>query len=156
MRITYSALMVFLATIAAPSVGLAQVLTPFSLWERDPLHQNRLRLDHVVPVATVNLVGDVVALDEPLVVQDPAGEPFVLGAASLDLRDPSHARIVFTLTNASSEAIPWNTVHFIVEEGYSGSRGRSAQRSPRHFSFVRSVGVAWAGHQRQPGKREPQ
>ena len=108
MRIAYSTVMTLLLGSAVPASGLAQVLTPFS--DQHPAH----RLDRLVPVATVNLVGDVVALDDPLVVDDPTGEPFVLGAASLDLRDPSHAQIVFSMTNASSEPIPWNTVELTV------------------------------------------
>ena len=108
MRIAYSTVMTLLLGSAVPAIGLAQVLTPFS--DQHPAH----RLDRLVPVATVNLVGDVVALDDPLVVDDPTGEPFVLGAASLDLRDPSHAQIVFSMTNASSEPIPWNTVELTV------------------------------------------
>jgi hypothetical protein len=67
-----------------------------------------------VPVATVNLVGDMVALADPLVVEDPGGEPFVLGTATLDLRDPAHAKIVFTMTNASDRPVPWNTVEVSV------------------------------------------
>jgi hypothetical protein len=104
MRVTYSALIALLVASAVPSVGWAQVLTPFAGARNDQ------RLDHVVPVATVNLVGDMVALADARIVQDPSGEPFVLGAATLDLRDPSHAKIVFTMTNTSETPIPWNTV----------------------------------------------
>jgi hypothetical protein len=110
MRITYSALITLMLASAVPSVGLAQVLSPFL---GKTLREER-RLDHVVPVATVNLVGDMVALADPRVVDDPSGEPFVLGAASLDLRDPSHAKITFTMTNISSEPMPWDTVRFDV------------------------------------------
>jgi len=115
MRIASSAFALFVVTIAVPSVGVAQVLTPFSPMEFSPVQRDTQSLDRVVPVATVNLVGDVVRLADPLDVQDPSGEPFVLGAASLDLRDRSHVTIAFTLTNGSSQPILWNTVEFRVE-----------------------------------------
>jgi len=66
------------------------------------------------PVATLNLVGDMVALADARIVQDPSGEPFVLGAATLDLRDPARAKIVFTMRNASDMPMPWNTVELSV------------------------------------------
>lgn len=109
MRIPLSAFAVFVVTAAIPSTGIAQVLAPFRPAPREH------RLEHVVPVATVNLVGDVVELADPVIVQVPSAEPFVLGAASLDLRDPAHGTIRFTMTNASRRPIPWNTVEFSVE-----------------------------------------
>lgn len=108
--IASSAFGVLVLSLSAPSISVAQVLSPFALKAREPQ-----TLVHAVPVATLNLVGDTIALDDPRVVRNPAGEPFVLGAASLDLRDPSRTTITFRITNATREPIPWNTVEFSVE-----------------------------------------
>jgi hypothetical protein len=116
MRIAYPALMALLVASAVPSVGSAQVRTPF----RSPTPDQRF--DHVVPVATVSLVGDIVALAGARTVQDPSGEPFVLGAATLDLRDPAHAKVVFTMTNVTEMPILLNEVEIM--------RGRWFLRSP--------------------------
>ena len=86
MRIAHSALMALLVMGAAPSVGVAQVLTLDQLgyhWS----------LDHAVPVATVSLAGDIVALDGARTVQDSYGEPFVLGAATLDVTSDRQDRL---------------------------------------------------------------
>jgi hypothetical protein len=117
MRVAYSALMILVMASAVPSVGEAQVLNPFG----DPGKHDRARLDHVVPVATVSRVGDIVALADARVVQDPSGEPFVLGAATLDVRDPSHARIVFTVANATGRPLPLNDLD-VIERTMVSSR----------------------------------
>lgn len=110
MRFASSFVTAVIWAIAVPSVGGAQELAPFS-----GVRLEHRGLAHAVPVATVNLVGDAVALANPRTVENSlAGEPFVLGAASLDLRDPSDARIWFTIQNASAEPVPWNTVLFRV------------------------------------------
>ncbi|MFN8067117.1 MAG: hypothetical protein U0P82_20165 [Vicinamibacterales bacterium] len=110
MRFASSFVTAVVVAIAVSSVGSAQELTPFSGARLEPRG-----LAHAVPVATVNLVGDAVALANPRTVENPlVGEPFVLGAASLDLHDPSDARIRFTIRNASGEPIPWDTILFRV------------------------------------------
>src|SRR6187200_2338776 len=96
MRIVHSAFAILMAVTAVPAIGSAQVRAlevykPFSL-------------DHAVPVATVSLVGDIVALDGARIVQDAYGEPFVLGAAKLDRR-VSQTKVVFSITNASEKPI---------------------------------------------------
>jgi hypothetical protein len=60
LRIVHTALMSLLLGSAVPSVGFAQVLTPF---ESNPRPAYDERLTHLVPVATVSRVGDIVALD---------------------------------------------------------------------------------------------
>ncbi len=103
MRIAYPALMSLVTVSVVTSVGSAQVLTPLSGGQH-------FGLDHAVPVATVSRVGDIVAPGGARIVQDQRGEPFVLGAATLDLRDPSNAKIVFTMTNPADTAIALNDV----------------------------------------------
>jgi hypothetical protein len=98
MRIAEATLMSLAVAVAVPSGAGAQVLTPF-LGNPWPLYDERL--DHPVPVATVSRVDDLVSLSHPRTVQDGLGEPFVLGDASLDLRDPAHAKVVFTMANAT-------------------------------------------------------
>ena len=98
MRIVHSAFVTLLAVSAVPSSGLAQVL---SLDHGG----HRYSFDHAVPVATVSLVGDIVALDDARVVKDSYGEPFVLGAATLDVSVPHLAKIVFKMTNATETPI---------------------------------------------------
>jgi hypothetical protein len=82
-----------------------------------------LRLDHVVPVATVSRLGQPIALADAHPVQDASGEPFVLGAASLDLSDPSHAMVVFTLTNATETPIPRKSVYVWEYSVWRDNRG---------------------------------
>jgi hypothetical protein len=98
MRISYSAFVIVLGVTAAAPSAAAQVLT---LFDYGYAHN----LDHPVPVATVSLVGDIVELDGSRVVQDSYGEPFVLGAATLDLRVPSQPKVVFTITNRTEKPI---------------------------------------------------
>jgi hypothetical protein len=94
---------ILLAGSAVPSVGSAQVLT------LQPLRYAS-SLDHAVPVATVSLVGDIVALGGARIVEDSYGEPFVLGGATLDVSVPSRAKVVFTMTNATETPIPLRDV----------------------------------------------
>lgn len=97
MRIAYSAFVTLLAVTAVPAIGSAQVR---ALEVYKP-HS----LDHAVPVATVSLVGDIVALEGARIVRDSYGEPFVLGAAKLDQRVPSQTKVVFSITNATGKPI---------------------------------------------------
>jgi hypothetical protein len=107
MRSVYSAFVVLLALCAAPAMGAAQVLLPF---EGKPWPTYNERLDRAVPVATVSHVGDMFAFAGARVVDDGHGEPFVLGAASLDLRDPAHAKVVLTMTNVTGVPILFTDV----------------------------------------------
>lgn len=107
MRIAYAALATLLTVTAFPSTGSCQVLTLHDYG--NPLRHAH-NLDRAVPVATVSLVDDIVALDGARVVQDPYGQPFVLGAATLDRHDPSRLKIVFTMTNRTDTVIPLKDV----------------------------------------------
>jgi hypothetical protein len=107
MRVVYSAFVTLLAVCAAPSTGVAQVLLPF---EGKPWPGYNERLDRAVPVATVSRVGDIFALADARIVEDGHGEPFVLGSATLDLRDPAHAKVVFTMTNVTGTPILFTDV----------------------------------------------
>ncbi len=107
MRITYSALLTLLLANAVPSLVAAQDLSPN--WPMPPYDQH---LDHVVPIATVARVGGRLALANPRTVQDAQAEPFVLGAATLDLTNPSRATVTLTVTNTTDRAIPWNDLMF--------------------------------------------
>jgi hypothetical protein len=117
MRIAYSALLTLLVASAVPSVGVAQVFLPESRLRHD------LRLDHVVPVATVSRLGQPIALADAHPVQDASGEPYVLGAATLDLSDPSHATVVFTLTNATETPIPRRSMYVWAHSVWRDRRG---------------------------------
>jgi hypothetical protein len=94
---------VLLAITAVPSFGLAQVV---SLQPYGPY----FTIDHPIPVATVSLVRDIVALEGARVIDDGHGEPFVLGNATLNLRVPSSPTIVLTMTNATGAPIPLKDV----------------------------------------------
>lgn len=109
MRISPSALATVVLTVAFPAIGPAQVLTPFA-----PNQREHPSLSHVVPVATVNLKGDAVTLEQPRDIQGEIGDSFVLGSAVLDLRNPSEPWIDFALTNSSRAPIPWNAIEFSV------------------------------------------
>jgi hypothetical protein len=107
MRIVHTALMSLLLSSASPSISVAQVLFPF---EGKPWPRYDERLDRPVPVATVSRVGDFFALADARIVEDGHGEPFVLGAATLDLRDPAHAKVVFTMTNTTGTPVLFKDV----------------------------------------------
>jgi hypothetical protein len=122
MSIASQAVMSWLLLCAVPSVGLTQVLTPFG-----DVARFDTRLDHVVPVAAAAYLDGPIALTDARPVADPPDEPFVLGSATLDLRDPSHAKVVFTMKNATERPIPWNTVELQeVRGGFSEDYGRFA------------------------------
>lgn len=102
MRIVYSVLAAFLAVSALPSVCFAQVVIPY------PETANHgATLEGIVPVATVTVPAEAIALDRPQ-----QGHDFVLGGASLDLKDRAHPMIVFTISNATQTAIPLSKVGF--------------------------------------------
>jgi hypothetical protein len=107
MRIVHTAFLSLVLAGAVPSAGSAQVLTPFAEFP-GLIHDQHL--DHPVPVATVSRVGDIVTLSGARIVDDGHGEPFVLGAASLDLHDPVHAKVRFTIANATDAPIPLDDV----------------------------------------------
>jgi hypothetical protein len=88
---------------ALPSVSFAQAVTPY---EREAANE-AAPVEATVPVATVTLPADAIALDHPQ-----QGSGFVVGAANLDFKDRSHPMIVFTISNAAQMAIPLNTVGF--------------------------------------------
>lgn len=125
MRISTSALATLVLTVAFPSIGLAQVLTPFLPHQREHPSLNR-----VVPVATVNLKGDVVSLERPIDLQDALGDSFVLGSAVLDLGTPSEPSINFTLTNSSRAPIPWSAIEFSVWRAAPVPLEQQAQGAP--------------------------
>jgi hypothetical protein len=111
MRIVRAAVMSLMWIGVVPRVSVAQVTSPF---DSSPGPTSDERLDRVVPVATVSRVGDIAALDRARTVQDGRGEPFVLGAAALDLHDPVHAKVVFTMANATNAPILLDDV--VIEE----------------------------------------
>lgn len=92
MRMAYSLLLTPLAVTAAPSVGYAQVLVPCQ--PRDEA------IKEAVPVATVTRLGDAITL-----ANAQQEDTFVLGAATLDMKDPKCTRIAFTMTNATDTPI---------------------------------------------------
>ena len=100
MRVAYPALMSVLLASAAPTHALAQVISLPAYAYPHPRP-----FDRAVPVATVSLVGDVVTLEGARIVQDAYGDPFVLGAATLNLSSPSQPKIIFTMTNRTEVAI---------------------------------------------------
>jgi hypothetical protein len=102
MRIAYSAFVALMLVSAVPSVSFAQIVIPYS----DADVRNVDRLDHPVPVATVvPATESVIALDHPK-----TGDGFVLGAAKLDLKDPDHPMVVFSMTNAAQTPMMLSTV----------------------------------------------
>jgi hypothetical protein len=103
MRIAYPTFAALMLAGAVPSVTFAQIVVPYGKAD----HVDRL--DHVLPVAVVTRSGDAIALTDPK-----PGAGFVLGAATLDITDPEHPRIVFTVGNATQTAIPLSRVHVHV------------------------------------------
>ena len=110
MRITRSAVGMLLTMSALAVSDQTQVVTPFEM----PAGYKQ-RLDHAVPVATVTRMGQPIALAGAKAVTT-AMEPFMLGPATLDLRVPSHATLVFTMTNATDTPI---LRHNVLIEEYS-------------------------------------
>jgi hypothetical protein len=148
MRIAYSAVVALLVIGAVPPVGVAQVLTLDQ-------HGYRWSLDHAVPVATVSLVGDIVALGGARVVQDTYGEPFVLGAATLDVTVPGRAKVVFTMTNATEMPIRLKDVlvyeRTMVSSTYLRGVTVGAPYMPLSVSGVIAGNPPKAGEELQPG-----
>jgi hypothetical protein len=102
MRTAYSAFVVLLVVGAFPSVSFAQGAIPYT----------REGTSHVdpaegsVPVATVTLPAEAIALDHPQM-----GHGFVVGAATLDLKDRQPV-VVFKISNVAETAIPLSEVGF--------------------------------------------
>jgi hypothetical protein len=139
MRIAHTTAIALLLAGAISSASSAQVLTPFQTPKADQ------RLDQAVPVASVSLIGEPIALADARPVQDPTGEPFVLGSAMLDMRDPAHAKFVFAMTNASDVPIPWEKIELDYVR---------AQWNPDNDRFFFGTGIyGAAGHHGtwQPG-----
>ena len=99
MRCVHTAVLTLLAASAVPSVAFAQIVIPYRNFHSAD------RLDHALPVATVTRTGDPIALVSPQ-----AGDGFVLGAATLDLKDPDHPMIVFAISNGREMPIPLSRV----------------------------------------------
>jgi hypothetical protein len=113
MRTTHSVFATILLLSAVTSVSFAQIVVPYG---RDGNHVGRL--DHVVPVATVTPPGDAITLADPK-----PGVDLVLGAAKLDIRDPDHPMIVFTVSNGTERPIPPSSVDVHVASVYAGRDG---------------------------------
>jgi hypothetical protein len=100
MRIAYAALMSLLLA-AVPSVGFAQVVIPCS-----PQAASRDgAIKDVVPAATVTRLGDAIGLADAR-----QADTFVLGAATLDMKDPACTKVAFTMTNATDAPISLTNV----------------------------------------------
>ncbi|HEY3886408.1 MAG TPA: hypothetical protein VGL62_14440 [Vicinamibacterales bacterium] len=102
MRIACSAVFSVLAIGAAPSVGYAQIIIPYSPRQAESVD----RVDQPVPVATVTPAGDPIALAHPR-----RGNGFVLGAATLDLKDPDRPMIAFSIGNPTDSPVLLSTVY---------------------------------------------
>lgn len=131
------ALSVLAVLLLSPSFAVAQIVisTP-------PL--NALdRLDHVVPVATVTRSGDPIVL-----ANAQPGDGFVLGAAQLDLTDPTFPKIAFTITNstAAPQSLDNVSIDNVRVTSVSGSGFRFLCRT-----VVFSVGRSANGATWQPG-----
>ena len=97
-----TAVLTLLVTSAVPSVGFAQLVIPYT-----QSYDNLVdRLDHVLPVATVTRPVDGIALADPH-----PGDGFVLGGATLDLKNPDRPVVAFTMTNATEMPILLSTVY---------------------------------------------
>ncbi len=145
MRRLHTVLMGLLLGGAIPSVGFAQVLLPF---EGKPWPRYNERLDHAVPVVTVSRVGDFFALAHARTVEDEYGEPFVLGAATLDLRDPAHAKVIFTVTNVMETPVLFTDV--MIHEVML-----CALRGPAHPFAFPQVGARPADGLHDPREFQP-
>lgn len=150
MRIASPALLTLLLAGAAATTPSAQTFSlPAYAYGRAQ------HLAQTVPVATVSLVGDVVRLGGARVVQDTYGEPFVLGAATLDLRIPSQPKIVFTMTNDSDAPISLNDV-LIYERTLVSAEYLRGVTVGAPFMPMSAAGWGpgdWQGEQLQPGSR---
>jgi hypothetical protein len=146
MRIPLSVFVTLLAVSAVPSIAVAQVvsLRPAGVFRS---------FDHAVPVATVSLVGDIVALDSGRIVQDSYGEPFVLGAATLDVSVPYLAKVVFKMTNVTEKPIPLKDVHVFQRTMVSSKHYRGVTGAPYVPLGANGMvaGYPGAGEELQPG-----
>lgn len=99
MRIALSAFATL--ALAIPSVCFGQIVIPYpgSFYRVD-------RPDHPIPIATVTPAGDVIGLDGAHQYGT-----FVIGAATLDLKDPNHPMIAFTLMNPTALPILLSSVY---------------------------------------------
>lgn len=112
MRTTYTVLATMLLLSAFPSVSVAQIVVPYRAGN------HVARLNHGVPVATVTPPDDGIALADPK-----PGIDHVLGAATLDIRDPDHPMIVFTVSNRTEAPIPPGSVDVHVASVYTNRHG---------------------------------
>lgn len=103
MRTTYSVFAAMLLLSATPSISFAQIVVAYG-------NANHVApLKHLVPVATVTAPDEAIALADPK-----RGVDFVLGSAQLDIKDPNHPMIVFTVTNRTDRPIPPTSVNIQV------------------------------------------
>lgn len=107
MRSSQAVVLTLLVASLVPSVGFAQTEIVIPGTQQGWRHVDRL--DHALPVATVARAGDAIALPDRIL-----GDGFVLGAAKLDIRDPNHPMIVFTIGNGSETPIPLSSVNVHV------------------------------------------
>jgi hypothetical protein len=75
-------------------------------------------LDHAIPVATVTRAGDKMALTDAQ-----SADGFMLGGASLNLTDPDHPEVTFSITNSTQMPIQLSTVHLQEVKVYSRADG---------------------------------
>lgn len=143
MRRACSGIVTLLAMCAVPPIdGAQQAVTVF-----DNTPHDRQRLEHPVPVATVSRVGDIVALGDARIVPNPPGEPFVVGAATLNVSDPSHPRIGFTMTNTTPQPVDLSAV--FVE---ANTMGADIQGNIRPLGGLSGLAGSPSGtEQLQPG-----
>ena len=127
MRATYSVFATILLLSAVPSVSFAQIVVPYG----HGYGNHVARLNHVVPVATVTPPGDAITLSDPK-----PGVDLVLGTAKLDIKDPDHPMIVFTVSNRTERPIPPSSVDVHVASVYAGKDGEPM------VSLLRLHGVA--------------
>jgi hypothetical protein len=114
MRITSSTVAALLVAIAVPSFGFAQIVVAYP--PGPPAHV--ARLDHAVPAATVTQPSDPIAL-----ANAKPGVDFVRGAATVNVDDPDHPKILFTVSNQTASPIPPDSVFVHVASVYPGKDG---------------------------------
>lgn len=83
--------------VAIPSVSFAQVVVPCRSLD--------VTTKALLPVATVTRLGDAIALADAQ-----PRDTFVLGAATLEMKDPACTKIAFTMTNATDAPIALTNV----------------------------------------------
>jgi hypothetical protein len=117
MRIASSTVAALLVVGAIPSLAFAQIVVAYP--PGPPSHV--ARLDHAVPVATVTQLNDPIALADAK-----PGVDFVRGAATVDVGDPDHPKIIFTVSNQTASPIPPDNVFVHVASVYPGRDGEPA------------------------------